>query len=1421
MNPPVNLPTKLSDNPDKPNPGFIRAADLQAVRCGPLLGEGESARVYEARSPAGDRCVLKVARPGFESVLLHEARVLALCDGECVPVLDGVGRYGPGQEIALLLRRLPGVSLARVTNIGDAEREALAWRVLGEGAQALDHLHAYGISHGDVKPDNVVLDPHEVGSLWLIDFGLSGPFAEVQRGTPRYLPPEVLRGERISSRIADTYGLALCVAQLLEPSLIGEPAVGVHTFERFSDELRHLLEPILRPEATSRPGADWLCQELSHSRRGHPNTPAKRLADIRRHYVLTRLSDIRGASSRLEDLPAGLPGRWIQRICERLREIERLGRSVDVVAPDGGRSWAFDADGAGGRQTLPNLSVHDRRRFLGRLFGPHATSWHLPLGTDEQLVDALRSISEYKALSSVLPAELIAEMSDSESGKHEEPPREEEGVQRDIHWALQLAKRPVHAALLRRIEAADDVAEPLKIQAASLARLIGNPQLAVRLVRGLNSDAARLEGALSAQRLGQGEEAKRILESLCDAESTPEVRSRAAAAVARRHWDEGRLDAALSVLGKVAPDAATEEVRALCHLSRGDFDLAGEALDQGEAWASSDEESARLWGVRGMIEHRQGASAAALESFSRASELASRAGAALEEATYCTGVAAAASDAKRLDAALAASERAESIFESLGLPAQTARALLSRAAALASLGATAELRSVVARGIDLARRSGDTTCEAYLCLSQCDGDEDQDRARGAARRAAELLEGGSIADRLRCAARLLRTGESPAPEAFEWVTLCDEPEALVDWYGARAEALLRASSHGSTETTRSAAGEVVGRLIELAQRGSSKNPLGSALVAGAHLALRVTMAEEARTMLRLARDLADEFLAHVPAGYRVQAENLLWVQQARGGHLDASSGSAQLSDVESLLRSLSQRRGFRALLDQVLDLLLLWTRVERGLLLLRAPGEKLVIRAARNLDKADLSAEQRALSQSLAKRALDEGRPIVLVDAVHDVSHVHKSVHALNLRSVLAVPLVARGEVLGVAYLDDKVRRGAFGERELAWVGLIGTIAALTIADERDRLQLERALRRARRAERRLETQLVTREAQLEIAERELGRMRDGRKLRGNYSQIVGRSPKMATLLELVDRVANSDIPVLIQGESGTGKELIARALATSGPRKDKAFVAENCSAVPETLLESALFGHHKGAFTGATRNQAGLFDLADRGTLFLDEIGDMSMSMQTKLLRVLQEGEVRPLGSERMRKVDVRVIVATHMDLKELVDGGKFREDLYYRLNVVTLQLPPLRERREDIAELIRHFIQKYSGGHTRDVSPAAVSLLANFSWPGNVRQLENEVRRMLVLGGEQITAADLSPEIQNDEVAGFEAKTLREKVDALERRLVIEALHQERGNRTRAAEVLGVSRFGLQKMTQRLGIDLSRNPQKGGRIKARGLDD
>jgi transcriptional regulator with PAS, ATPase and Fis domain len=297
-------------------------------------------------------------------------------------------------------------------------------------------------------------------------------------------------------------------------------------------------------------------------------------------------------------------------------------------------------------------------------------------------------------------------------------------------------------------------------------------------------------------------------------------------------------------------------------------------------------------------------------------------------------------------------------------------------------------------------------------------------------------------------------------------------------------------------------------------------------------------------------------------------------------------------------------------------------------------------------------------------------------------------------------------------------------------------------------------------------------------------------------------------MLKLVDRVASSEVPVLLVGESGSGKELIARAIHRNGSRSSGAFVAENCGAIPETLLETTLFGHVRGAFTGAARPRAGLFEVADRGTLFLDEIGEMSLGMQAKLLRALQDGEIRPVGSDRARKVSVRLITATHRNLAAMVASSKFREDLYYRLNVISVSIPSLRDRASDVPLLVNHFLAQHAGKRRVRISKAALDRLAAHGWPGNVRQLENEVRRALVLADDLILPEHLSPELHGQgEPRGVEELNLRRRLDALEVELVTIALRRTEGNQTRAAELLGLSRFGLQKMMKRLEISLDSN--------------
>jgi two-component system, NtrC family, response regulator HupR/HoxA len=341
-----------------------------------------------------------------------------------------------------------------------------------------------------------------------------------------------------------------------------------------------------------------------------------------------------------------------------------------------------------------------------------------------------------------------------------------------------------------------------------------------------------------------------------------------------------------------------------------------------------------------------------------------------------------------------------------------------------------------------------------------------------------------------------------------------------------------------------------------------------------------------------------------------------------------------------------------------------------------------------------------------------------------------------------------------------------------------------------------------------LHVEISSREDRIRELNKELGS-------RYKYDNMIGKSKPMQSLYSLLDKIKGADSTVLIQGENGTGKELIAKAIHYNSNRKDKAFIIQNCSAFNDNLLESELFGHMKGSFTGAVKDKKGLFEMADKGTFFLDEIGDTSPQMQVKLLRVLQEGTFTPVGSTETKKVDVRIVAATNRHLKEMVESGAFREDLYYRLNVINIRVPPMRERKEDIPILSDFFLQKAveKGAVRKILTKRALEKLYDYAWPGNVRELQNEVERIVVLSGTEtkLTADMLSPKIleagEKTKVQGARVHgKLKDALEDLERDLIKEGLRRTGWNKSRLAKELGISRAGLIMKVEKYGLDKRR---------------
>lgn len=318
---------------------------------------------------------------------------------------------------------------------------------------------------------------------------------------------------------------------------------------------------------------------------------------------------------------------------------------------------------------------------------------------------------------------------------------------------------------------------------------------------------------------------------------------------------------------------------------------------------------------------------------------------------------------------------------------------------------------------------------------------------------------------------------------------------------------------------------------------------------------------------------------------------------------------------------------------------------------------------------------------------------------------------------------------------------------------------------------------------------------------------------RYQFSNIIGRSQKMQEIFSLIERVAKTQSTVMVRGESGTGKELIARAIHFSGPRSQNRFLSINCGALPENLLESELFGHEKGSFTGAVREKKGLFQEADQGTLFLDEVGEMTTTMQVKLLRALQEKMIRRVGGNHEEAIDVRIIAATNRDLRELIEDGKFREDLYYRINVIPIHLPPLRQRRGDIPLLVESFIRKYSdemGIETRPITVEALQVLERYDWPGNVRELENTIERALALATtDSLTTQDLPAHLRSGKTTLGEIAVLPEEgidlesyLDSIRGQLMGQALERTNGVQTQAAELLSMTFRSFRYYAKKLGL-------------------
>ncbi len=478
-----------------------------------------------------------------------------------------------------------------------------------------------------------------------------------------------------------------------------------------------------------------------------------------------------------------------------------------------------------------------------------------------------------------------------------------------------------------------------------------------------------------------------------------------------------------------------------------------------------------------------------------------------------------------------------------------------------------------------------------------------------------------------------------------------------------------------------------------------------------------------------------------------------------------------LYNVSKILNSISD---LNTLLQKIMDLAIETTGAGRGFLML-TQDKKLDISVARKMDKKSLK-KPSMLSRTIIDKVLTKKKPILTSNAVSDPRFSKsESVIMFKILSILAVPLMNKKNCIGLLYVDARTQKNVFSKSSLAYLTAFANLAGIAIENARLRESLS--------------TENI--------------RLKMHLKLSAGFEEIIGSSSEIKKVVHLIHKVTDNDVPVLIQGESGTGKELIARTIHKFGPRKNSKFLAQYCGALPETLLESELFGYKKGAFTGAHSDKKGLFEEADGGTFFLDEIGEVPLPTQTKLLRFLEEGTIRRLGENVENKLNVRIISATNKKLEAEVSKGNFRDDLYYRLKVVQISIPPLRKRRKDIPLLINHFLKEYAPDRNIKLAPNAMKKLCTYYWPGNIRELQNAISFAVVMsGGDKIIVDDLPPEISSK--TQFPQINYGMSIAEMEKVLIKLTIEKLTGNRKEAANILGISRRTLQNKIKEYKIKL-----------------
>ena len=880
---------------------------------------------------------------------------------------------------------------------------------------------------------------------------------------------------------------------------------------------------------------------------------------------------------------------------------------------------------------------------------------------------------------------------------------------------------------------------------------------------------------------------------------------------ARLALHRGELDAAERLAAEASRQPEVSAVRADLFHMRGLVDFyRGRAKDAERRLrrasrmvdvAADPANAASIATSRGLAAHKSGQLARALACYSRAYRLSRAAGDVTRLPARLLNLGTAAQDAARLAEAQAHYRDAATMAARVGSDRDRVRVgfnVANLALQLGALEAAARwiklttplagergMRVEVARlhlldaEIGLASESVSHVRSALARFADFRGERDRQMTRHAALVHAKLalLEGDVLHARL----------------AVSELDLGDAEEALV-------AARIELADHGATP----------GRAAELAARAGDGSPLIAWQVALLHAELAERAGDDvglddavAAARVALKRALAVVPAEHVADYQRVPANarqlarlSSLWAK-ARG-----SGASSMLERVLRINRKLNECVDLDELLGAILDEVSALTASERSLALVKRESGVAVL-----AQRALTSATDAEFSRGIAEQVMASGKSVVTSDAMADERFMEqRSVRDLRMRSIACVPLIIDGSPRGAIYLDHRARADVFSIDAVSVLTAFAEQAALALKNAELRLALLEERRSLEVARSNLASENEALHSTLSRTSEELARTKlhlagsDDDALRAKFSQIVARSRGMLEVLDKVQRFASVPLPIFVHGESGAGKELVARALHTHSPRADGPFVALNCAAIPNELLESELFGVRRGAFTGAVNDRQGLFRVADGGTLFLDEVGDMGSPMQTKLLRVLEEGTFRSVGATDEQRTDVRIVCASHKSLTDLVTAGRFREDLYYRLAGALIEIPPLRDRADDIPELVRVLLAhaaKEFGIAVPKVKRDVLDALQSYAWPGNVRELDNELRRALALADDELRLGHFSKSVRSASrglaMSAARSKRYRDAVASFEKSFLAEALAANDNDPSRAARAIGISRSGI----------------------------